>query len=147
MIHKNENVWAPKWWGFAKFYENILMYRVRTWSCPPLSKLFFKHQNMCCTKIPLKILPGIWKSFLKISQTKIGKNFSVFSVIMKFWKMFEFVIWKYIKSLIFSTLYGCNSVSQIKPNFTIFCTYGPPLRGPNGVNHILMYFCNQCLNI
>ena len=136
-------------WSFNSVYRYLFLhkYRVRKCNFHPLYKPIFKYQNMCCTKIPLKILPGIWKSILKNSRTKIGKNFSVFSVIMKFWKMFEFVIWKYIKSLIFSTLYGCIAVSQIKPNFTIFCTYGPPWRCPNGVNHILMYFCNQCLNI
>ena len=133
-------IWPPD-----SFFRT--MYRVRTWSCHPLSKAIFKYQNMCCTKIPLKILPGIQKSILKNSWTKIGKNFSVFSVKMKFWKMFEFVLWKYIKSLIFSTQYGCIAVSQIKPNFTIFCAYGPSWRGPNGVNYILNYFCTQCLDI
>ena len=38
-----------------------------------------KHQNMSHTKIPLKILPEIWISSLKISKIKIGKIFSVFS--------------------------------------------------------------------
>ena len=135
--------------AYTRYYHKnfYFTYRVRTWSCHPLSKAIFKYQNMCCTKIPLKILPGIRKSILKNSWMKIGKNFSVFSVKMKFWKMFEFVLWKYIKSLIFSTQYGCIAVSQIKPNFTIFCAYGPSWRGPNGVNYILNYFCTQCLDI
>ena len=40
--------------------------------------------------------------------------------------MFEFGMWKYIKSLIFSTQYGYIAVSQIKPNFTNLHTYAPP---------------------
>ena len=61
-------------------------YRVRQCYCHPLYKPFFKHQQKCRTKIPLKNLPGIWKSSLKISRKEIGKNFSVFSVIRFFFK-------------------------------------------------------------
>ena len=87
--------------------------------CHPLYKPFFKHQQKCRTKIPLKILPGIQKSSLKISITKIGKNFSVFSVILKILENFGFVIWKYINSQIFSTQYDFNAMSQKKYNFVL----------------------------
>ena len=46
-----------------------------------------KHQKMNCIKIPLKILPGIRKSNLKISRTRFRKNFLVCSVIRKFNKI------------------------------------------------------------
>ena len=62
-------------------------YRVRQCNFHPSLNQLFQHQLKCCTKNLLKIFPGIWKSSLKISRKEIGKNFSVFSVIRKFWKI------------------------------------------------------------
>ena len=46
-----------------------------------------KLQNTFGTKIPLEILPEIWISSIKISKFKIGKIFSVFSVMREFNKI------------------------------------------------------------
>ena len=93
--------------------------------CHPLYKPFCKHQQKCRTKIPPKILPGIQKSSLKISITKISKNYSVFSVILKILENFGFVIWKYINSQIFSSQYNFNAMSQKKYNFVLSLWFGP----------------------
>ena len=132
------NVHRKRRGGFEREikWHIFLHYRVRQCYCHPLYKPFFKHQQKCRTKIPLKILPGIQKSSLKISITKISKNFSVFSVILKILENFRFVIWKYINSQIFSTQYDFNAMSQKKYNFVLSLWFGPHMRGPNGVYHI-----------
>ena len=134
------NIFWKVTWSFLHILTGFQYYRVRQCYCHPLYKPFCKHQQKCRTKIPLKILPGIQKSSLKISITKIGKNFSVFSVILKILENFGFVIWKYINSQIFPTHYDFNAMSQKKYNFVLSLRFGPlwtPYEGSKwGLSHI-----------
>ena len=104
----------------------------------------------CRTKIPLKSLPEIQKSKQKFSWRKIGKKFSVFSVIKKFRKNLNLGyenVWNHETFSPNMVPFQWARKHTILPFFGTLTPHVTPQRGPNGVNRTSMYFRHHSIEI
>ena len=85
---RNFQTWYLDFWEIFKWNFGVTHVLVFSDLSDPLGVMgVTKLQNTLGTKIPLEILSEIWISSIKISKFKIGKIFSVFSVMREFNKI------------------------------------------------------------
>ena len=85
LFSRNFKTWFSDSWQNFKWIFGALHFLAFSNLCdPPRGHGGHLTPKICRTKNPLKILPEIRKSSLKITRKRIWKNFSVFSVLREF---------------------------------------------------------------